>query len=57
MILNIISAAHEGCRDITGYYVCTGEGAELRIFGWASTLRLARKLRAEVRRNPAAFQK
>lgn len=57
MILTIIDAAHEGCRDIHGYYVCTGEGAELHIFGWAATIRLAKKLRAEIRRNPASFQK
>ena len=57
MNLSIITAAHEGCREINGYYVCMGEGAEFRIFGWAATMRLAKKLRTEVRRNPAAFQK
>jgi len=55
MDITIKSAAHEGCREINGYIVCAGEGAELRVFGWAATMPLAKRLRADVRRNPSAF--
>ena len=52
--LQVIDAAHEGCRDINGYCVATASG-EFRIFGWAANKRLAKKLAADVRRNPSQY--
>ena len=54
--LVIKAAAHEGCRDIHGYIVANeAEGAEFRVFGWAATMRQAKRLLSDVRKNRALF--
>ena len=46
----IESAAHDGCRDIPGYIVTNGlEGADFKVYGWAATLRLAKKVLSNAR--------
>lgn len=49
--LRIISAAHKLDRNMMGFYVAAGEGESFRIFGWAANMKLAKKLRADVKKN------
>ncbi len=56
LALNIISADGDSYRYmIGGYYVASGAGDTFRIYGWAKDMRLAKKLRAAVRRNPSEY--
>lgn len=55
-VLTIVSAAHDGCRDIHGFIVTNGaDGADLRVFGWAANMRGAKKLRSDVRKSRAEY--
>lgn len=53
--LNIILAESAFDRHMLGYYVASGAGDTFRIYGWAKNMRLAKKLRAAVCRNPSEY--
>lgn len=55
--LSIISAASDFDSRMLGYYVASGSGETFRIYGWAATMKIAKALRADVRRNPKAYEK